>query len=96
MQRLRMFCFIGCPPSFFNCGESCYFPSSHVEYWTDTRAFCQGKGGDLVKITNEEEDFCVVDLLTRVSGKRNIIHRQTIRYHCILDCTIMTFFDQNV
>ncbi|XP_015260534.1 PREDICTED: CD209 antigen-like [Cyprinodon variegatus] len=47
-----------CPDGWTRFQCSCYFTSEEKKYWSESRKYCQERGGDLVIIkSNEEQEF---------------------------------------
>ncbi|XP_056254916.1 CD209 antigen-like protein E [Seriola aureovittata] len=52
----------GCPEGWKRFGCSCYFKSTEVKSWYDSRKDCQARGADLVIINSREEQEFVTKL----------------------------------
>ncbi|EDO46964.1 predicted protein, partial [Nematostella vectensis] len=60
-----------CPAGWVRLNRSCYKADQTIMNWADARTACGKLGGDLVKITSEQENTFVYELSRKQAPSRN-------------------------
>ncbi len=47
----------------FLCGSVCFFVSTELKSWSDSRQYCRDRGADLVIINTEEKQVSLIECL---------------------------------
>ena len=62
---MRSKIFLGCPSNWTHFKSYCYFVSKEPKQWGDAQKFCVEQKGELVEITNFEENESVFKLVNK-------------------------------
>ncbi|EDO46963.1 predicted protein, partial [Nematostella vectensis] len=62
-----------CPAGWVRLNRSCYKADQTIMNWADARAACGKLGGDLVKITSEQENTFVYELSRNQAPSRSLM-----------------------
>ena len=67
-------CLVSCPTNWKRNGDQCYYFSKGRKNWSDAEEFCQGRGGHLAAVTNEQVNNFLKNRLKTgwIGGKREL------------------------